>query len=98
VLRHSPTITLLGGGYLGSTYVDYGMGDFEFYVPNGGVTAETGVLVLTVDGRRVSDPRWVPGQIVDGLPTALSGESATAAQQRWSALHGCAGLTAEPIR
>ncbi|MDP9317677.1 MAG: CapA family protein [Actinomycetota bacterium] len=88
---------LLGGGYLGSTYVDYGMGDFEFYVPNGGVTAETGVLVLTVDGRRVGDPRWVPAEIVDGLPTALSGGSATAAQQRWSALRGCTGLTAEPI-
>ena len=83
---------LQGAGYLGSAYVAYGLGNFQFYVPNGGETAQTGVLVLTVDGRRVSDPRWVPGEIVDGLPTPLGGAAATAAQQRWSALRGCAGL------
>jgi poly-gamma-glutamate synthesis protein (capsule biosynthesis protein) len=87
---------LQGAGYLGSAYVAYGLGNFQFYVPNGGETAQTGVLVLTVDGRRVTNPRWVPGEIVDGLPTPLGGAAANAEQQRWSALRGCAGLAARP--
>jgi Bacterial capsule synthesis protein PGA_cap len=87
---------LQGAGYRGSAYIDYGLGNFEFYVSGGGETAHTGVLVLTVDGRQVSDPRWVPGEVVDGLPTPLSGAAATAATQRWAALRGCTGLMARP--
>jgi poly-gamma-glutamate synthesis protein (capsule biosynthesis protein) len=87
---------VLGGGYHGSAYVDFGLGNFQFYVSNGGPTAETGVLELTVDGRRVTKPRWVPGQIVNGLPTALSGEAASAASEHWESLRECAGLTADP--
>ena len=87
---------LQGAGYRGSAYVAYGLGNFEFYVPNGGLTAQTGVLVLTVDGRRVTEPRWVPGQVVDGLPTPLAGAAAAAARRRWLALRGCSGLAAKP--
>lgn len=87
---------VLGGGYLGSAYVDFGLGNFEFYVSGGGPTAETGVLVLTVDGRRVTNPRWVPGQIVNGLPTALTGAAAQAAQQHWASLRECSGLATTP--
>jgi poly-gamma-glutamate capsule biosynthesis protein CapA/YwtB (metallophosphatase superfamily) len=90
------THVLQGAGYRGSAYVDYGMGNFEFYVANAGVTAQTGVLVLTVDGRQVSDPRWVPGEVVDGLPTPLKGAPGTAARQRWAALRDCTGLTPGP--
>lgn len=42
-----------------------------FPPPHGDETASTGVLVLTLDGRRVTKPRWIPGEIVNGLPTAL---------------------------
>ncbi|MGI8577199.1 MAG: CapA family protein [Nocardioidaceae bacterium] len=87
---------LVGGGYLGSAYVDYGLGNFEFYVPNNDRAAETGVLVLTVDGRTVTRPRWIPGQIVNGLPTRLTGAPAVQASDRWSSLRGCAGLTSKP--
>lgn len=86
----------LGGGYLGSAYVDFGMGNFQFYVSNGGETAATGVLVLTVDGREVTHPRWIPGEIVNGLPTRLTGETATEALTSWTALRACSGLTADP--
>ena len=87
---------LLGGGYLGSAYVHYGMGNFQFYASNGGTKAETGVLVLTVAGRTVSGAAWHPGRIVDGLPTALTGTAATAATTRWEGLRDCAGLSAAP--
>lgn len=87
---------VLGGGYHGSSYVDYGLGNFEFYAAGGGVTAQTGVLRLTVDGRSVTNPQWFPGQLVGGLPTPLSGTAAAAASQRWEGLRGCTGLTATP--
>jgi len=87
---------VLGGGYRGSSYVDYGMGNFEFYVSGGGVTAETGVLSLTVNGRSISNPQWFPGQIVSGLPTPLSGTAAAAGNMHWEGLRGCTGLTATP--
>jgi len=87
---------LLGAGYKGSAYVDYGMGNFEFYVPNGGETANTGVLVLTVQGRQVTNPTWIPGEIVDGLPTRLTGVAAAEAASRWNALRPCAGLSRRP--
>jgi poly-gamma-glutamate capsule biosynthesis protein CapA/YwtB (metallophosphatase superfamily) len=84
---------VLGGGYDGSAYVHYGLGNFQFYVSGGGPTAQTGVLLLTVTGRTVTDPRWVPGQIVGGLPTELTGSAAEEAQATWQSLRSCAGLT-----
>lgn len=86
---------VLGGGYQGSAYVDYGLGNFQFYVPNGGETAETGVLVLTVKGRTVTKPRWIPGEIADGLPTRLTGSAAADGLAHWRSLRPCAGLTRE---
>ena len=83
---------LLGGGYQGSAYVHYGLGNFQFY-SFGGPTAETGVLRLTVLGRKVSDPRWFPGVLSGGLPTALTGAAADEATARWESLRSCAGLT-----
>ncbi len=87
---------LVGGGYHGRAYVDYGLGNFEFYVPDGSRTSETGVLTLTVDGRTVSDPTWHPGRIVGGLPTALTGAAAAEAVAHKDSLRACAGLTAQP--
>lgn len=88
---------LLGGGYLGSSYVDFGLGNFQFYVSTGSPSATTGVLVLTVEGSQVTRPRWVPGQIVNGLPIRVTGETAEDAIARWAALRPCTGLAARPI-
>lgn len=87
---------VLGGGYLGTAYVDFGLGNFQFYVSAGSPTAETGVLTLTVDGRKVTHPQWVPGEIVGGLPTELAGSAATAAHDHWASLRECGGLTTQP--
>ena len=87
---------LLGGGYLGSAYVHYGLGNFQFYSSTGSRTAETGVLTLTATGRIVSAAQWQPGRLVGGLPTPLSGDEAVAATARWEGLRECAGLTVEP--
>jgi len=45
-----------------------------------------GVLRLTVNGRSVSNPQWFPGQIVNGLPTPLSGTAAATANKHWEDL------------
>ncbi len=87
---------LVGGGYHGTAYVDYGLGNFQFYVSDGARTSETGVLTLTVDGRTVSDPTWHPGRIVGGLPTPLTGAAADEARAHKDSLRACAGLTAAP--
>lgn len=84
---------LLGGGYLGPAYVDYGMGNFQFYSA-AGLGAQTGVLVLTVNGRAVTQAVWHPGAIVGGLPKPLTGAEAQAAQARWEGLRACTGLAA----
>jgi poly-gamma-glutamate synthesis protein (capsule biosynthesis protein) len=82
---------LLGAGFSGSAYVSYGLGNFQFYSA-AGPTAETGVLTLTVDGRRVTNPEWTPGTLTAGRPRALSAQEADDATRRWHELRACTGL------
>jgi Bacterial capsule synthesis protein PGA_cap len=86
---------LLGGGYLRGAYVHYGLGNFVFY-SRGGVTAQSGVLLLTLRGRAVTNSRWVPAVISGGIPIPLQGASATRAVSSWQSLRGCTGLEAKP--
>lgn len=86
---------LLGGGYLRGAYVHYGLGNFVFY-SRGGVTAQSGVLLLTLRGRAVTGSRWVPAVISGGIPIPLQGASANRAVASWQSLRGCTGLEAKP--
>ena len=86
---------LLGGGYLRGAYVHYGLGNFVFY-SRGGVTAQSGVLLLTLRGRAVTNSRWVPAVISGGIPIPLQGASANRAVSSWQSLRGCTGLSAKP--
>ena len=86
---------LLGGGYLRGAYVHYGLGNFVFY-SRGGVTAQTGVLLLTMRGRAVTRVRWAPAVISGGIPIPLQGAAADRAEAAWRALRGCTGLSANP--
>jgi poly-gamma-glutamate synthesis protein (capsule biosynthesis protein) len=84
---------LLGAGMLKRTLVAYGLGNFVFYA-RGGAGAQTGVLTVTVTGRRVGAYRWDPAVIGGGVPRPLAGDEAAAARRRWEALRACTGLTA----
>lgn len=86
---------LLGGGYLGPAYVDYGLGNFVFYA-RGGVAAQSGVLTLTVRGRAVTKSSWTPAVISGGIPIPIDGSAADQAVASWNGLRGCTGLAAEP--
>lgn len=86
------------GGYMGDSYVHYGLGNFVFYNFSG-PTAETGVLRLTLQGDQILDDEWLPGQIQGGVPILHEG---AAAEQGVASFEGyrdqCPGinLTAEP--
>jgi poly-gamma-glutamate capsule biosynthesis protein CapA/YwtB (metallophosphatase superfamily) len=86
---------LLGGGWDGSTYVDYGLGNFVFY-SSGGLTADSGVLTLTFRRHAVTRAFWKPAVVSDGIPVPLSGTAAAAARRSWESLRSCTGLSAQP--
>jgi hypothetical protein len=86
---------LLGGGYLRGAYVHYGLGNFVFY-SRGGLTAQSGVLLLTMRGRAVTNSRWVPAVISGGIPIPLGGAAASRAVASWQSLRRCTGLSAKP--
>ena len=88
---------LLGGGYLGSAYVDYGLGNFAFY-NDPPPTDQSGSLVITATGRHIDSVTWRPALIEDELPQPLTGAAATSALQSWAAARTCTDATAEPGR
>ena len=77
---------LLGSGWLGETYVNYGLGNFVWYHNYSPVT---GVLQVTVKDARVVDDSWTPALIEsNGLPRPLDGKARTRALDDWNALRG----------
>jgi hypothetical protein len=86
---------LLGGGYLGSAYVDYGLGNFAFYnTPP--PTDQSGSLIITATGRHIDNVTWRPALINDELPVPLTGTEASAALQSWADDRTCTDLAAAP--
>ncbi len=86
---------LLGGGYLGSAYVDYGLGNFAFY-DNSPPENASGSLVITATGRHIDQVTWRPAVIVDDLPQPLSGDAATAALAAWNQARSCTNVAVTP--
>jgi poly-gamma-glutamate synthesis protein (capsule biosynthesis protein) len=83
---------LLGAGYLGRSYVDYGLGNFVFYKRGDGLVAQTGVLTLTVRRHSVDKASFAPAHISSGLPYPVTGDAAARAVEYWKGLRGCTGL------
>ena len=91
----SGTHVLLGGGYLGGAYVDYGLGNLAFYDDTAPET-DSGTLVITAEGRHVTGAVWRPATILNGVPQPLSGTPATTAVASWNAARSCTDLSATP--
>lgn len=85
----------LGGGYFHGRYIDYGMGNFFFYAASGR-TAESGILQLTLSGRKVLKAQWKPATISGGVPRLLTGAARQQALTKWNGLRRCTGLSARP--
>lgn len=82
----------LGGGYLGTSLVDYGLGNLAFYDATAPET-DSGTLVVTVTGRHIDHYQWRPAVIDNGLPVPQTGADAAAALQRWNGLRACTDLS-----
>jgi poly-gamma-glutamate synthesis protein (capsule biosynthesis protein) len=91
----SGTHVLLGAGYLGGAYVDYGLGNLAFY-DNTAPETDSGTLVLSTKGRHITGAVWHPATILAGVPQPLSGAPATAAVTSWNAARSCTDLSPTP--
>jgi poly-gamma-glutamate synthesis protein (capsule biosynthesis protein) len=86
---------LSGAGYLGSSYVAYGLGNFAFY-DNTPPETDSGALIITAQGRHVTSAVFRPATILSGLPQPLTGQPAAAAVQSWNAARSCTNLAVTP--
>lgn len=83
---------LLGGGRLGTAFVDYGLGNFAFYNESGEY-GRTGVLLVTATGRDTDSYQWVPARIRGGVPVPYpAGPEADAELAHWNELRACTDL------
>jgi poly-gamma-glutamate synthesis protein (capsule biosynthesis protein) len=87
---------LLGGGFLGRTYVGYGLGNFLWW-RDAAFSNDTGVLQLTFRGRRVVAAELTPARIdATGAPIPATGATADRITTTFDTLRRCTGLAAEP--
>lgn len=91
---------LLGSGWLGRTYVNYGLGNFVWYNARTAAGATTGVLTVTIRDGAVAEHSWAPAKIPTGggVPKPVTGAAADAAVEAWNDLRGCTNLSTEPGR
>jgi poly-gamma-glutamate capsule biosynthesis protein CapA/YwtB (metallophosphatase superfamily) len=80
-----------GAGKMGNALVGYGLGNFVWYGTSD-LSTRTGVLLVTVTGRRIDEYRWVPARIVDGVPRPLTGAARRDEVAAWRGLRACTGL------
>jgi poly-gamma-glutamate capsule biosynthesis protein CapA/YwtB (metallophosphatase superfamily) len=88
--------TLQGSGWLGRTYVAYGLGNFYWWNWFSEPNRTTGVLTLTLGTGAVQRVAWTPAVIRQGAPIPLTGPAASTARARFAAARACTDLSATP--
>jgi poly-gamma-glutamate synthesis protein (capsule biosynthesis protein) len=88
---------LLGGGWLGRTYVQYGLGNFLWWRDDR-FSNDTGVLWVTLRGAEIETVELRPALISrrTGQPIPATGAERDRIAGAYAALRGCTGLTGEP--
>jgi poly-gamma-glutamate synthesis protein (capsule biosynthesis protein) len=87
---------LLGAGWLHSTYVDFGLGNFLWWRDNA-YSNDTGVLTLTFRAGRVVRSTFAPAKIdARGVPVPVAGTQAATIQGKLDRVRRCAGLSERP--
>lgn len=87
---------LQGAGWLGPTYVAYGLGNFLWWRDNA-FSNDTGVLTLTLRGRRVVASVLSPARIdARGVPVPTVGAQSARILAGFDRARGCTRLAAEP--
>ena len=88
---------LQGSGWLGRTFVAYGMANFLWW--ENSYSTATGLLKLTLHAHRPLTARFIPAVVSKtGQPVELTGAAAHRAEARYAALRGCTDLAARPAR
>ena len=82
---------VFGAGHVGAALVAYGLGNFAYWREDG-ESGSSGVLLVTVTGRRVDAYSWVPAHIVHGIPVPETGEAAAADLSQWAQRRTCSAL------
>ena len=86
---------LQGSGWLGRTFVAYGMGNFLWW--ENSYSTATGVLKLTLHPHAPMSARLIPAVVSGtGQPIADRGAAARRALAHYASLRTCAGLSASP--
>ncbi|WNM43163.1 CapA family protein [Micromonospora halotolerans] len=86
--------TLLADGWLGATYVHYGLGNFLWYANSH--STDSGVLHLVVRGRTVVESRFVPATVSgSGQPIPATGVGKQRILDKLAAAQRCTGLAAK---
>jgi hypothetical protein len=86
---------LQGSGWLGHTFVAYGMGNFLWW--ENSYSTSTGVLKLTLHPHGPLTARFIPAVVSGtGQPIVDRGAAARQAAAHYASLRACAGLTAQP--
>ena len=85
---------LMGSGWLGDAYVNYGLGNFLWYHNH---RPETGVLRLRIEDGKVVRDDWTSARIrASGRPVPVRGDDRNEAVADWGRLRGCADLAGRP--
>jgi poly-gamma-glutamate synthesis protein (capsule biosynthesis protein) len=83
--------TLLTDGWLGGTYVHYGLGNFLWY--GNSHSTDSGVLRLTVRGRQVVKNEFLPATVSStGQPVLVSGAAEKRIRDKLASVRACTGL------
>jgi poly-gamma-glutamate capsule biosynthesis protein CapA/YwtB (metallophosphatase superfamily) len=86
---------LQGSGWLGRTYVAYGMGNFLWYGTSR--DTKTGVLKLTLHPDAPLSAQFLPAVVSStGQPVLLTGSVKSRAEKNFANLRSCTGLAAAP--
>jgi poly-gamma-glutamate capsule biosynthesis protein CapA/YwtB (metallophosphatase superfamily) len=86
---------LQGSGWLGHTFVAYGMGNFMWW--ENSFSTATGVLKLTLHPHAPLSARFIPAVVLGtGQPIVDHGAAARRALAHYASLRACAGLSASP--
>ncbi|HLV58940.1 MAG TPA: CapA family protein [Natronosporangium sp.] len=90
---------LLGDGWLGETYVHYGLGNFLWWRDDR-FSNDTGVLWVTLRGAEIASVQLRPAVISreTGQPVPATGDDADRVAARVADLRGCTGLADAPQR
>jgi poly-gamma-glutamate capsule biosynthesis protein CapA/YwtB (metallophosphatase superfamily) len=86
---------LQGSGWLGHTFVAYGMGNFLWW--ENSYSTATGVLELTLHPHAPLTARFIPAVVsATGQPIVLTGAAARQAIAHYNSLRACTELTSQP--